>query len=349
MSKEKIIKLIEQKNEINNNDIKSFDDKNKINKKFRRIEKLKAYEKNDKDKLNYQIKECYLKEIKIINEKNKYVNSVSIFPSGNIIIASSDKSLKIFDFNFNILQNIENAHNDSITYVSIKDENNFVTCSFDNSIKTWIKYMNKFKVNINIINAHYNCINKVIYFSNGNLISCSNDKTIKIWEENYNIYQSVTILNHLDIVCSILLIEDKNKLITSGLDGTKILKINNFELIKYYKESDISIWIELCRIDEDKIIIGGYKSMKIISLSQEKIVKKIKISFNCLAITMIKNKGLFFVGGNSKKIMIYRNDNYECIQIINNEQNKDINGFIELKNDLIVSFSDDNIIKIWSF
>ena len=51
----------------------------------------------------------------------------------------------------------------------------------------------------------------------------------------------------------------------------------------------------------------------------------------------------------SKDIRIYRNDNYECIQEIKGAHNKSINGFIELKDGSIASFSLDRTIKIWSF
>ena len=49
-----------------------------------------------------------LKLIKSINVNN-FVYSVSIFPSGNIISVLSDKSIKIFDTNYNLIQDIINA------------------------------------------------------------------------------------------------------------------------------------------------------------------------------------------------------------------------------------------------
>ena len=131
-----------------------------------------------------QLKSCNLKNITSIRCHNDWVNSVSTFPSGNIISASGDKSIIIYDIHFNILQNIPNAHDRSITYVEIKDENNFITCSVDKSIKSWIKNNNEFKINKIIKNAHDDIIRKEIYCSNNNLISCSWDKTIKIWKEN---------------------------------------------------------------------------------------------------------------------------------------------------------------------
>ena len=68
-----------------------------------------------------------------------------------------------------------------------------------------------------------------------------------------------------------------------------------------------------------------------------------------MGIILIENKGLFLVGGVSKDIRIYRNDNYECIQEINDTHNDEIKGFIELKDGSFASFSKDETIKIWSF
>ena len=122
----------------------------------------------------------------------------------------------------------------------IKDENNFITCSSDKIIKLWIKNNNKFKINKIIKNAHNDSIYKVIYCSNGYLISCSWDKTIKIWKENNNNYENIKILNHSEYIYSLLLLEDKNILISSGKDGTKLWnynEINNINLIKEFKET----------------------------------------------------------------------------------------------------------------
>ena len=155
---------------------------NKINEMEKRIKRLEGFHKYEKE----QLTSCNLKNIKSIQPHNKYINSLSCFPSGNIISVSNDESIIIYDINLNILQNIKNAHDDCIIYIEIKDENNFITCSKDKNIKLWIKDNNEFKINKIIKNAHKDQINKVIYCSNGNLISCSSDKNIKIWKENNN-------------------------------------------------------------------------------------------------------------------------------------------------------------------
>ena len=182
--------------------------------------KIPLYKKNNK----IQIKRCNLKNITSIHYHNGYITSLSTFPSGNIISISADKSIIFYDILFNILQNIQNAHYNWIIYVEIKDENNFTTCSFDKSIKLWIKNNNAFKINKIIKKIHNDAITKVIYYSNDNLISCSKEKTIKIWKEN-NYYEKIKIFKHSDSIYSLLLLEDKNILIFSGRDGIKLMEL----------------------------------------------------------------------------------------------------------------------------
>ena len=88
--------------------------------------------------------------------------------------------------------------------------------------------------------------------------------------------------------------------------------------------------------------------MKIISISKNEIIKEINNLFKCWGICLIENKGIFLVGGKSNDIRIYRNDNYECIQTIKDAHNNEIDGFIELNDHSIASFSKDKTMKIWN-
>ena len=105
-----------------------------------------------------------------------------------------------------------------------------------------------------------------------------------------------------------------------------------------------------CRINEDTIIVGGLNDnkLKIISLSKKKFIKDINNQFKCFSIYSLNDKEIFFVGGRSNDIKIFRSDNYECIQTIKKAHNRFIKGFIRL-NDLILSYSIDGKIKIWKF
>ena len=358
LSNEMIEKLFEEINNLKeeNKELKNYIDK--LNKKIeekdkeleKRIEILEGFH-TMKDKRKIQLKNCNLKNINSIHSHKNWINSLSTFPSGNIISVSGDKSIIIYDIHLNILQNIQNAHDRGITYVEIKDENNFITCSVDKSIKLWIKNKNEFKINKIIPNVHHCVIRKVIYCLNEYLISCSWDKTIKIWNNNY---ENINILKHSDKVNSLLFLEDKNILISSGEDGTKLWnlkEINNINLIKEFKETSCGWNNGLCRLNEDIIIVKGKgtNSLKLISILKKEIIKTIDCPFQCWGITLIENKGIFLVGGFSKDIRIYSNDNYECIQEIKDAHNDDIKGFIELKDGSIASFSYDQTIKIWNF
>jgi WD40 repeat protein len=176
---------------------------------------------------------------------------------------------------------------------------------------------------------------------------------IKIWKENNNDYENIKVLTHSNKICSILYLEDKNILISCGLDGTRFWNLNknesnynNINCIQYFEKVDCGAKNGLCRLDEDRIIVGR-DSLKIISILNKKIIKEINIPFKCFGIRLIEDKGIFLIGGKSKDIRIYRSDNYECIQIIQNAHYDDILGFVGLKDGSILSYSVDKKIKIW--
>ena len=338
--KERIMVLERDKEEMRNEVF------NKINKLEDNIEKIEKNIKKDKIHIN-------LKLTNIIQKNNETINSMSIFPSGNIISVSNNKSINIYDNSFNTIQTILNAHNENIFDVYVKDENNFVTCSYYD-IKTWIKKNNKqneylFDLNQIIEKAHNDLISKVIYNLNGNLISCSKDKTIKIWEENNeNNYKNIKILNHSDRVYSILFLKDNNILISGGVDGIKFWDLN-YEIIISIEKAICLKNNALKRIDEKNIIVGGARIINIISISEKKIIKVIENGFISWGICIIKNKGVFLVGGESKDIQIYRNEDYEYIQQIKDAHNDEINGIIKIKDNSIVSYGEDKTIRVWSF
>ena len=343
-----LLKIYKEK--IKDLEIQILDYNNKINEMEQKIKNLETHNKRQNE-IDYKKFECsYFKLINIIKVHSERINCLSTFPSGNLISGSNDKSIKIFDKNFNVIQNISNAHNDNIYYINIKDENNFVSCSIDQSIKTWIKKEKEFILNQNIINAHDDYIYKVIYFKKENLISCSEDKKIKIWEKiNNNKYQINTILTHSEYVYSILLLEDKNILISSAGDGTKFWNSLNF--ICFCKINDACGGRNsLCLIDDDKIILQGKypnQNLKLISLTQKKVIKEINNNFHTWGLCYVKSKGIILVGGRSKNIIILDKDNLNCIDIVKEAHENDINGFTLLDNDNIASFSWDKTIKIW--
>ena len=316
---------------------------------------------NQKTNIEYEKKfnNLNLILIKSLESHNHRVSCVSIFPSGNFISVSCDKSIKIWDkINYNLLQCIEEAHDNYINYVSIKDENNFATCSRDQNIKLWIKNENenekekenKYILNYIIKNAHESWIFKIIYLYNGKIISCSYDKTIKIWETKNNTYINIKIINHPNIVYSILLVEDKDLLISSGEFGTTLFNSNNYNCIFEFNDVKCWNWNSLCKLDENTIIVGGtHGIIKVISLNDKKVIKEINNGFNCWGICFIDNFNIFMTVGEGKNAKIYKKNNYEFVKDINDIHTDDIEGIIQFnKNEnIILTYSWDKMIKIW--
>ena len=317
-----------------NEKIKFLEDKNKI---------IFETEKQNNPTINTN-----LEFKKTLNAHESGITSINFFPSGDLISVSYDKSIKFWSKNdFQLTNKIQNAHEKNINYVYIKDSNNFITCSADKNIKFWNKINNNWIKSDEIANAHKDSINKCIYYINDKIISCSKDRTIKLWQkENSLNYQCETIFTHSDYIKSILYLNDKNYLISSGGDGTKIWNLNNKENIISIPEAKCYGTNALIRLDYYRIIVGG-DDIKIISLPQLKIIKSINNQSTCWGLCSIENEGIFISGGWMHDLRVYRYDNYECIQIIKNVHNGSIEGIIYYNNELILSYANDNIIKLW--
>ncbi len=289
-------------------------------------------------------------KLKLIDNYNEhsYISSMANFPSGNLITVSGDSKIKIYNNFLNLIQEIDNAHKKSIQNVSIKDENNFVTCSVDLIIKTWIK-RNKYELNIIIDKAHKQNITNVIYVFN-NLVSCSFDNTIKIWELKNNEYISIKTLTHSNWVSSILFSKEKQILISAGSDGLKFWNYENYNLICDFKEIKCIGKNNLKKIDDDKIIVARKDEIiNMISIKDKKIIKEIKINITCYCICVIPKINILLFGGEGKDIFIYNLEKFNYINVVKNAHNDDILCISELKYGNIISSSEDNTLKIWSF
>ena len=311
-------KIISKENDKQNNENENENQKKIITSNKNEINNIE-----NKNNLNNEIEKDNLKNIKSFKAHNDQINLISIFPSGNLISISNDYSINIYTDTFELIQNIQNAHDDWITYIDINED------------------------------AHDHYINKVNYCYNGHLISCSWDKDIKIWELKNNEYICIRCLYHNYYIKTILVIEEQNILFSSGRDGTKIWLLNmknnlrNAKLINYLNDASCFHTNNLCRIGYDKVIIGKFRKLFIYSISEGKICIEIKLPEFCYSVKVFENKGVFLVGCKND-ILIYKINNYECINVIKNAHLKIINGFVELKNGNIASFSDDGEIKIWS-
>ena len=349
---------------------KSKGNKNKIDIKEEEKEKKEEKEENKVLKELETFNEIIDLDFKKVKEiRNSLVNLKS-FPSGNIV-AVKHNDIIIYDINMNVIQTIENAHEDLIPYVDVKDENNFVTCSDDLSIKTWIKKDGKYQLNQTIVKAHSNFMNKVQYFSDDKIISCGYDGGVKLWEENDNKnFQSSLIfktkyyginveewedetMEDVNKINSFYIVKDKGRLIVFNSGAIFILNLNNFEYINgYYGIHYLSIGY-MKRISENLFAIDyswGWADtgrIVILSLCEDKIIKEMETPFHCFGMLSLIDKNLLIIGG-KKDIMFIKTNNFECLKIIKNVHDDTILKIRLLKNEMIATISHDKTLKIWS-
>ena len=308
--------------------------------------------KNNEQKLTPKLK--IFKEIK---SHSYSIRNVSIFPSGNLVSVSSDQSIIVYNSQFDIIQKIEHAHDSIIWDVQIKDEDNFTTCSSDNSIKFWKKDKkeNKYILKEKIKNIH-NIVSKILYSKKGNMISSSKiDGTIKIWQEVDDKHQCITKLYHQGKVESLLLCEDKNILISSGFKKTRFWDLRNYECLQVIDDSWAHYGNAMKRINDDIIILTKSlcSNLGFISLNEKRIIKKeIHIVFDVFDIRCIgvdKEKGYIFFGQEGGRIMLYNIDNYNFICSFRIDNNTDINGIDRLNDGRIISWNSAGRICIWNY
>lgn len=280
-----------------------------------------------------------------------------------IICGNNNGDIKIFNDSFS--QYIQKkAHNKSIYFFEIKDENSFFSCSDDMTIKLWdirdIKYINL----IITIEGHNDSINKIIYL-NKLLYSCSLDKSIIIYKENENSnnqYELSYTLKHKYEIFSFLLIINysKNLLISSGADTTIIWEEKKYSIKdnKNNNEKEKLIYIEkkifnevscygnnaLTNINDEMILIGG-NDISVLSLKSFNLINKINIGFKCWIILPLEYNLL--IGGNVSNIdlEIYDGIKFMSYDKVNIGLNN-IFGMTKFIDNQILLYSKNKIKKI---
>ena len=277
------------------------------------------------------------------------VNTIMTTSSNIIISVSNDKSIMLFDYNYRIIQKIENAHDGIIFDISLKDDNNFATCSQDKSIKTWRKSLNdKYFIDKVLNNIYDNDIHKIEYLKNDTIISGSKDMKIKIWNLINNEYKCTLVLNNNIPIYSLLYSQKENILISAGTMFTRIWDTSNL-INPLISQIDVVCHGKnaLQKLDDNRVVFGGRFEIKIISIKEKQVSKKIKSAFLVWAICVIENKQLFICGGVSNDLEIFSSINYENLGLIKNCHNGNLRGISLLNNGKIITGSEDKKTKIW--
>ena len=344
------------------NNINIKKDKFKISENVKNEKKLSIIDLKMKNIINYTNDESSNN----IERKKFPIESISQFPCGNIISVDWI-SIVIYDQNYNIIQRIyvfeaiDKKHyfkqQKRIYKVVVKDDNNFAIYANDGSLRLFNKQGDKFVLKQEINDDNVKIVD-IVFDSKGRLIACCWGNMIKVFELNEKgNYESKKRIINADAFHALLL-EDKNILISKEITSLQFYDISqNFKLIETLKERSIH---DIERIGDDKVILYHNNSLKILSVKERKVVKNIKIGFEAYAIKYYKEKGLILVGGilkdnkgsDKSMIFIFKSDNFDLLQSIDNIQGTCIKGIYIFQNGLIATYGNDQDqgypIKIWS-
>ena len=334
------IKLLKEKIKIlKNNNLKE----NKINKTDNN--NFKKIDNKDNNIINPK-NIGYLCDI--VNDSYSHLwltNTFSIFRTISdilyLVYSNQKKSIIFYNIiNNKIIREIKNAHNEYITnfrYYLDKIKNRDLMLSIsaeDNNIKLWNIYNNNIKCLLNITNINKNgwlesaCI---LNDNNNNYIITSNDsyydnENIKIFDFNGNKIKEINNSNDVTKFIDIYYEKKISKIyILTGNDGyIKSYDYNKNDTYKKYSDHDNngSCCIIINKSKEDIIIIESSfdGNLRIWNFHSKELLKRIKISNECLRELCIWNNDYIFIGCDDKTIKI--------IEIKNGEIIKELKGHI---------------------
>ena len=241
------------------------------------------------------------------------------------------KILKIKDFDKFKLKIDDKNSNSEINYILGLSDGRLLICNLDNLIKIIeIDYETKNNKFTNILKGHSNLITKVIELKNGKLCSCSFDGYIKLWKKNKdNLYEFeinlklfeegkfYSLLEINEKIFSLLNYNNKNFLYIMDLNK-KEENIKILENINLKREN-------LIKLDDNKLIIGGYNVIYIYDINKKEEIK-IDCNYIICSLYLLKDKGILFGDNKGNLVKIKNIFNF---QVIFKKENKDIKDEID--------------------
>ena len=287
------------------------------------------------------------------NHKDK-VMCLIILSDGRLASCSLDKNVYIYNkITFEIEITITEKY--PINYINELIDGSIILCS--NIIKI-IKFNNNKDYKIKqTLYAHNGPVIKVIELFNENFASLSEDKTIKIWNRKkpnlkfININTLKASENNIKNINCVVQILD-NEICTSDFENKIIYfwNINTkkiiFKIGKIYCSNSVD-----CMVVYENILIVCGESLYLIDINSKKILKNLNVLYQIQTLIEI-NDDYFITGdviGGLKEWKIdCKNQKVKLISDKENAHEKCIESLMVLENDVIVSASDDNKIKVWN-
>jgi WD40 repeat protein len=286
----------------------------------------------------------------VMADSEKEISSIALLPNGNIISASREKVLKLWNINDNNC--IFLATEQFVSNLLILPDDKFASCYYlCNHINIWdMKTDSDHKYIITIAYEGCKKINKLFLLSDLN-IACSAEfeESIRILildsKNEYNCIQN--LLGHTYIIET--LISLPNDRFASGSNDTtiKIWDLNQGICLKTLMEH--SHWItSLIFIERDNSLVSGSndKSIKIWEVNDFQCLKTIQVNYEIMSLLLLP--GGYFASAGYNSIKIWDVKNYECINSLENQQGW-VDYLVLTKNRRIVSIFNYDTLVIWKF
>ena len=294
----------------------------------------------------------YLFEKNNLEHEQKYdelLKTICLINYRYLAIGKINGELSIYDLNNKKEVYSQKIFSKSITNLiklGAENESKIISCSED-SIKILDLFFDNDEYNLIEINTipskHKSSIKKLEHLGNNKFASCSKDSTFIIWDLNKNSNE----IELKDIVgIENFFIKEKEKIIQ------KIILLNEKGCLSFYENENGKFFLKniIPNIDYtnsnsiikygNKILIGGYKSLQIISFETKQIETLIKIGSPISYIYSFNdhNNNLLFLGLKTGELKIINNK----YKIINNNQKEikstifDFSKLYNEKNEIIL-------------
>ena len=319
-------------NDINSNEIKNDCNKDKFQNILEKIiqidERLKKVE--EENKILKQKNDKLSEEIITLKSKNKSFQETIDKLKQEIESLSLSNEKK--DDNLNPLKKIISIseHSDSVFKVSTFPSENFVSVSWDNTIKIFNK---NYKLIQSINNAHNDSIYYVSVKDEKNFATSSFDNSIKLWEKKNNLFECIeTIINAHSKTIYKIIYNSKGNIYSCSMDQTiKIWekKDNNKNYsCTHFLNHKVFVNAFLLLEDYNMIISVGWDGTYFWDLSNYNLIVKIKnsISLSSNSLDRIDDDRIIVGGGNDhimkvinvkeKKIVFEFDNIFRCYGVL---------------------------------
>ena len=347
---------------------------NNIKNKFKNLFRI-FFKMTDRKDNNFKI--YNLKKIKTFSLQAGAAEKIILLKDGRLAfsIYNGLNSILIYNTdNYSIHLKIDNLDNRVKDLIQSKTGN--IITSLISGFILVIKLTSTSYEIIQKINAHIQTLEKTIEIKDGRLISCSEDKTMKIWKYNNNQYILENVLclkrtmkaevyidqpglrccnffsscEYSDFYRIDNILELKNNIIVSTpiIEGPIIFwNIKKFELICQIKDFYGDILFHLKKLSNKLFILGGTNYLYLFSSLKYNLINKFEINSIYRSICCLPD-GSILTGHKDGKMRQYSLINNELKFVGEKKCHNDwIIAIIQLKEDLIISSSDDKTINIY--